>query len=111
MTNKIHDFSVPLGRAPFDPKTLNEPCHVDPDRLLGGIFRRLSVMRGEPGEQAFGRAVRAVLGALGGAALEEAERRARTFRERTTPRSTDIRVTSAAARTFDADRWDPGEPD
>ena len=108
---QIPDFSVPLGNGHGDERRQDDPCHADPHRLLGEVFRRLSVMRAELGEHAFGRAVQAVLVALGGAALEEAERRARTLRERSTFRSADVRVTAAAARPFDADRWDPGDPD
>lgn len=108
---RIPDFSVPLGSGQQDERRLDEQFHADPDRLLGEVFRRLSLMRAELGEYAFARAVQAVLAALGGAALEEAERRARTLRDRTTLSSADVRVTAAAARPFDADRWDPGDPD
>lgn len=72
------------------------PTH-DPDRQVGEVFRRLSAMR-SLNEDAFARVVHAVLVALGRAAHEEGERRARTLAERTAPRAGDARVTAYAQR-------------
>lgn len=51
---------------------------ADPDSQVGTIFRRLYLMQAL-GEPAFEKAVHAVLTALGKAALEEAEDRARAL--------------------------------
>ncbi|KQO76362.1 hypothetical protein [Methylobacterium sp. Leaf88] len=77
----------------------------DPDRQVGEVFRRLSSLK-ELGEEAFERAVRAVLVTLGRAAHEEGERRARRLAERTAPRSGDVRVTAHARRHGDPDGFD-----
>ncbi|MCF6949736.1 hypothetical protein L4M90_28690, partial [Klebsiella pneumoniae] len=69
----------------------------DPDRQIGEVFRRLSSMKSLH-EEGFARVVHAVLVALGRAAHEEGERRARTLAERTAPRSGDVRVTAYAQR-------------
>lgn len=85
---------------------LHEPnLSHDPDRQVGEVFRRLSSLK-ELGEDAFERAVRAVLVTLGRAAHEEGERRARRLAERTAPRSTDVRVTAQARRRGDPDGFD-----
>lgn len=60
----------------------NDPGTHDPDRQVGEIFRRLSSMRFQFGEDAFERVVRAVLQAMGAAAMREAERNAAFLRER-----------------------------
>lgn len=84
----------------------------DPDQRIGLVFRRLSSIRAEFGEgHAFDRAVRAVLGALGRAVHEEAERRACDLREREEPARFPVRVTSTARRLGDFDGWDPGDPE
>ena len=83
----------------------------DPDQCVGLVFRRLSALKTEFGEgQALERAVQAVLGALGRATHEEAERRDRTLRERTERRSAGVLV-SATAQRLDAHPWDEGEPE
>lgn len=79
---------------------------ADPMHQVGEVFRRLCLFS-ELGEPALDLALHAVLAALGRTALDEAERRARTLHERTTPRSTDLKVT--ASRKLDADGWDPGD--
>ena len=85
---------------------LHEPnLSHDPDRQVGEVFRRLSSLK-ELGEEAFERAVRAVLVTLGRAAHEEGERRARRLAERTAPRSGDVRVTAHARRRGDPDGFD-----
>lgn len=79
----------------------------DPDRLVGELFRRLSSLRSLGiNEDAFSRAVQAALVALGRAAHEEGERRARRLAERTAPRSGDVRVTAHARRRGDPDGFD-----
>lgn len=83
---------------------------VENDVFVGEIFRRLTVLRSELGEGPFERTVRAILAALGTIALEEAERRAATLRDRDRPRDPRVRV-SATARRIDADGWDPGDPE
>lgn len=81
------------------------PSH-DPDRQVGEVFRRLSSLKAL-GEDAFARAVQAVLVALGRAAHEEGERRARALAEMTTgPRPGDVRVTAHARRIGDPDGFD-----
>ncbi|GAA0282549.1 hypothetical protein LNAOJCKE_1476 [Methylorubrum aminovorans] len=77
----------------------------DPDRQVGEVFRRLSAMK-SLNEDAFDRVVSAVLVALGRAAHEEGERRARALAERTAPRATEVRVTAHARRTGDPDGFD-----
>ncbi len=77
----------------------------DPDRQIGDVFRRLSSLKSLH-EEGFGRVVHAVLVALGRAAHEEGERRARRLAERTAPRSTDVRVTAHARRRGDPDGFD-----
>ncbi|CAO4145439.1 hypothetical protein LPLAFNJD_LOCUS1941 [Methylorubrum aminovorans] len=85
---------------------LHEPnLSHDPDRQVGEVFRRLSSLK-ELGEDAFERAVRAVLVTLGRAAHEEGERRARRLAERTAPQSGDVRVTAHARRRGDPDGFD-----
>lgn len=79
---------------------------ADPMHQVGEVFGRLCLIS-ELGEPALDRALHAVLAALARTALDEAERRARTLHERTTPRPTDLRVT--ASRKLDADGWDPGD--
>jgi hypothetical protein len=79
----------------------------DPDRLVGELFRRLSALKGLGiDEGAFSRAVHAALIALGRAAQEEGERRAKALAELTGPRPTDVRVTAHARRIGDPDGFD-----
>lgn len=82
----------------------NLPTH-DPDRQIGEVFRRLSSVKAL-NEDGFARVVHAVLVALGRAAHEEGERRARRLAERTAPCSTDVRVTAHARRRGDPDGFD-----
>ena len=87
--------------------TIHDP-HVsshDPDRQVGEVFRRLSALK-SLSEDAFDRAVRAVLVALGRAAHDEGERRARALAERTHAKPTDVRVTAYARRIGDPDGFD-----
>lgn len=85
---------------------LHEPnLSHDPDRQVGEVFRRLSSLK-ELGEDAFERAVRAVLVTLGRAAHEEGERRAERLAECTAPRSGDVRVSAHAQRRGDPNGFD-----
>ena len=56
--------------------------HADPDHQLGDVVRRLSQLRYALGETAYSRAIHEVLGTIGGVAMHEAERRARSRRDR-----------------------------
>lgn len=56
--------------------------HADPDHQLGDVVRRLSQLRYALGETAYTRAIHEVLGTIGGVAMHEAERRARSRRDR-----------------------------
>ncbi|MEL6060207.1 MULTISPECIES: hypothetical protein [unclassified Methylobacterium] len=87
---------------------LHDPnLSYDPDRLVGELFRRLSSLKGLGIDGGgFSRAVQAALVALGRAAHEEGERRARALAERTGPRPTDVRVTAHARRVGDPDGFD-----
>ena len=79
----------------------------DPDRLVGELFRRLSALKSLGIDEAtFARVVHAALVALGRAAQEEGERRARVLAEFTGPKPTDIRVTAHARRLGDPDGFD-----
>lgn len=80
------------------------PTH-DPDRQVGEVFRRLSAMK-SLNEDGFARVVHAVLVALGRAAHDEGERRARALAERTHAKPTDVRVTAYARRVGDPDGFD-----
>lgn len=100
--------------APVNPPACSlaapPPDSEDFARNVGEIFRRLGGCHATFGEASFTRIARAVLVALGKAALEESELQARRLRERTAPAGTGIRV-SATARRVDFDGWDPGERD
>lgn len=79
----------------------------DPDRLVGEVFKRLSALRALGIDEAsFSRAVHAALIALGRAAHDEGERRARALAERAAPERKDVRVTAHARRTGDPDTFD-----
>ncbi len=56
--------------------------HADPDHQLGDVVRRLSQLRYALGETAYTRAIHEVLGTIGGVAMHEAERRARSRLDR-----------------------------
>ncbi len=112
MTDVISDHAdarAASGRTPPPSFTAPPPETQDPARHVGEIFRRLCGCQTTFDEVAFTRIARAVLVSLGKAALEESERQARRFRERSTPSRHDIRVT--APRQVDLDTWDPGERD
>ena len=55
--------------------------HADPDFQLGDIVRRLSQLRYALGETAYTRALYEVLCTIGGVAMREAERKARSRRD------------------------------
>lgn len=97
-------------RAPSHPFAAPPPDTEDFARQVGEIFRRLGGCHATYGEASFTRIARAVLVALGKAAMDEAERQARQLRERTAPAPPGIRV-SSTARRVDFDGWDPGERD
>jgi hypothetical protein len=81
----------------------------DPDRLVGEVFRRMSSLRQVVGDGlAFERSVRAVLAALGRAALDEAELRAASLAERIAPPPPGMRV-SSTARRVEFDGFDHGD--
>lgn len=98
------------GHTPSHAFAAPPPETEDPARLVGEIFKRLSGCQSTYGEASFIRIARAVLVALGKAALEESELQARRLRERTVPSRNDVRV-SATAHRMDFDTWDPGERD
>lgn len=86
------------------------PAFEDPSRLVGEIFRRLTLATETyPGEP-FTRIVRTMLVAMGRACLTEAEAQARWLQERGEPGRPGIKV-SASARRVDFDAWDPGPPE
>jgi hypothetical protein len=78
------------------------------DDLVGVLFRRLHLMR-DMSEAAFRAAVEGALVALGRAAHDEAEARARRLDDRSGSRPTDVTVTAWGQRrpeteSFDVDR-------
>lgn len=84
--------------------------HTPPDThssdvLVGDLFRRLFLMR-DLSETAFRAAVEGALVALGRAAHDEAEARARRLADRTGPRPADVRVTAWGQRRIDTDTFD-----
>ncbi|MGN8094154.1 hypothetical protein [Methylobacterium sp. 22177] len=86
------------------------PPFDDPSRLVGEIFRRLTLATETYPGAPFTRIVRTMLVAMGRACLTEAEAQARWLRERGEPARQGVRV-SATARRVDFDAWDPGDPD
>ena len=113
MTDVINDHPdarCATGNLPACSLAAPPPDTEDFARNVGEIFRRLGGCHATFGEPSFTRIARAVLIALGKAALEESELQARRLRERTTPSRHDVRV-SATARRIDFDTWDPGERD
>lgn len=56
--------------------------HADPDFQLGDVVRRLSQLRHSLGDTVYAEAIYEVLCTIGGVAMQEAERRARSRRDR-----------------------------
>lgn len=110
VTTDHADARCAPGHAPSLPFAAPPPETEDPARLVGEIFKRLSGCQSVYGEASFALIARAVLVALGKAALRESEMQARRLRERTEPAGPGIKVT-ATARRIDFDSWDPGERD
>lgn len=80
----------------------------DPDRQVGEIFRRLSSMRFQFGEDAFERVTKAVFQALGAAAMAEAERHAAYIRHRAGFRPGDYGL-DLTPRRIEVDDWPGGD--
>ncbi len=109
MTDAVNDHADTLGASS---QRYAAPPHEteDPARQIGEVFRRLSGCQSAYGDAGMSRIVASVLVALGRAAMAVSEMQARHLRERSTPPSPGIRV-SSTARRVDFDGWNPGERD